>query len=73
LVEYVFAEATNALTSTVNAKITANGIETPLGILTIGQIEKGEDILDEAYALFNKKRAQSRDSCKFCRALCYVT
>ncbi|MDP6358154.1 MAG: WGR domain-containing protein, partial [Planctomycetota bacterium] len=60
LVEYVFAEATNALTTTVNAKITANGIETPLGILTIGQIEKGEDILDEAYALFNKKRARNR-------------
>lgn len=54
LVSYIYDEATNALTSTVNAKITANGIETPLGILTIGQIEKGEVILDELYQLFTK-------------------
>ncbi len=52
LVSYIYEEATNALTSTVNAKITANGIETPLGILTIGQIEKGEQILDQLYHIF---------------------
>lgn len=52
LVGYIYDEATNALTSTVNAKITANGIETPLGILTIGQIEKGERILAELYDVF---------------------
>ena len=45
LVRYLYAEATNALTSSVNVKITANGLETPLGILTLGQIEKGEAIL----------------------------
>jgi poly [ADP-ribose] polymerase len=56
LVQYLYAEATSALTSTVNAKITANGIETPLGILTIGQIEKGEAILAEAYKLFEKNQ-----------------
>ena len=55
LVRYIFSEATHALTTTVAAKITANGIETPLGILTIGQIEKGEAILDEMYKLFEKK------------------
>src|SRR5262245_30532199 len=49
LVRYVYDEATTALTSTVSAKITAHGIETPLGILTIGQIEKGEEILEELY------------------------
>ncbi len=38
LVEYLYADATHALTSTVNASITANGIETPLGVLTVGQI-----------------------------------
>src|SRR5690606_19131900 len=53
LINYIYDEATNALTTTVNAKITANGIETPLGILTIGQIEKGEQILDELYQIFN--------------------
>jgi len=61
LVKYLYAEATNALTTTVAAKITANGIETPLGVLTIGQIEKGEAILLEMYDLFQKKPAKVRD------------
>jgi poly [ADP-ribose] polymerase len=56
LVRNIYAEATNALTTTVAAKITAHGIETPLGVLTIGQIEKGEAILLEMYALFEKKK-----------------
>lgn len=47
LVEYLYADATTALTSTVNASITANGIETPLGVLTVGQIEKGQAVLDD--------------------------
>jgi poly [ADP-ribose] polymerase len=51
LVKYIYAEATNALTTTVAAKITANGIETPLGVLTVGQIEKGEEILGEIHAV----------------------
>jgi poly [ADP-ribose] polymerase len=55
LVRYIYDEATTALTSTVAAKITANGIETPLGILTVGQIEKGEKILTEMYDLFKNK------------------
>lgn len=57
LVRYIYAEATTALTTTVAAKITANGIETPLGVLTIGQIEKGEALLHELYSLFQKKSA----------------
>jgi len=56
LVSYVYAEATNALTSTVAAKITANGIETPLGVLTLGQIERGEAYLQELYAVFKSKK-----------------
>ena len=63
LIGYIYEEATNALTTTVNAKITANGIETPLGILTIGQIEKGEQILDELYQLFNSSvKGAKRDN-----------
>lgn len=54
LVKYIYGEATKQLTSTVNATITADGIETPLGILTLGQIEKGEDILEQAYKVFKK-------------------
>lgn len=56
LVRYIYDEATHALTSSVAAKITANGIETPLGILTLGQIEKGENILLELYEQFQKKK-----------------
>jgi poly [ADP-ribose] polymerase len=61
LVRYIYDEAKGALTSTVAAKITAHGIETPLGILTLGQIEKGESILTELYDLYQKKRARRRE------------
>lgn len=54
MVQYIYAEATNALTTAVNVKITAHGIETPLGILTVGQIEKGESILQDIYKLFQQ-------------------
>lgn len=54
LVQMIYAEATTALTTTVAAKITADGIETPLGILTLGQIERGEAILAELYAEFQR-------------------
>ncbi|RYE90551.1 MAG: WGR domain-containing protein [Myxococcales bacterium] len=58
LVSYLYREATGALTSTVAATITAQGIETPLGVLTLGQIDKGEAILHELYELFQKKTAR---------------
>lgn len=56
MVRYIYDEATHALTNSVAAKITAKGIETPLGILTLGQIEKGERILMDLYDLFQKKK-----------------
>lgn len=59
LVGYLYGEATSALTSTVNATITAKGIETPLGVLTLGQIEKGQGILDQLVAEFGKKKKSS--------------
>lgn len=55
LVTYLYDEATKTLTKKVNATITANGIETPLGVLTIGQIEKGEKFLEEIAASLKKK------------------
>jgi predicted DNA-binding WGR domain protein len=61
LVEYIYREATSALTSTVAAKITAQGIETPLGILTLGQIQKGEAILQELYGIFQAKKNDRAD------------
>jgi poly [ADP-ribose] polymerase len=60
LVRYIYDEAKGALTSTVAAKITAHGIETPLGILTLGQIEKGEAILSDLYSLFQDKKVKRR-------------
>lgn len=62
LVRYLYDEATNALTTTVAAKITAQGIETPLGILTVGQIEKGEKILTEMFDLFQDKKVKNQQS-----------
>ncbi len=59
LVRYLYAEATAALTSTVAATITANGIETPLGTLTVGQVEKGEAVLADIQALIKQKAARS--------------
>jgi len=59
LVRLCYEEATSALTNTVAARITANGIETPLGVLTLGQIDKGQAILDEAYALFKRNATPS--------------
>lgn len=56
LVDYIYAEATDALQKTVNVTITADGIETPLGILTLGQIEKGQAVLDELHDELERKR-----------------
>jgi poly [ADP-ribose] polymerase 2/3/4 len=57
LVTHLYDEATKTLTKKVNATITANGIETPLGVLTIGQIEKGEKVLEEIADSIKKKPA----------------
>ncbi|MEZ4327521.1 MAG: WGR domain-containing protein [Polyangiales bacterium] len=59
LVRFLYEEATNALTSTVAVRITANGIETPLGVLTLGQIEKGQAILDQLYDAFQSKKGKN--------------
>lgn len=60
LVSYIYSEATNALVTTINASITANGIETPLGVLTLGQIDKGQVILDELWNLFQNKNKTAK-------------
>lgn len=65
LVTHLYDEATKTLTKKVNATITANGIETPLGVLTIGQIEKGEKILEEIASSLKKKSVLSQLSGDF--------
>lgn len=64
LVTHLYDEATKTLTKTVNATITANGIETPLGVLTIGQIDKGETILEEIANAFAKKKKDTSELTK---------
>lgn len=64
LINYIYGEATNALTTTIAAKITAHGIETPLGVLTIGQVEKGEIILQELYQIFKGGKKNRNDVVK---------
>ena len=65
-VSYIYSEATNSLTSTVDSNITAKGIETPLGILTEQQIDKGEaillKILEEIKSKGRKKKLQELSS-----------
>ncbi len=63
LVADLYNEATNALTKVVNATITANGIETPLGVLTLGQIDSGQKVLDELAKAVVKKKV-STDDCQ---------
>lgn len=53
LVEYIYEEASAALNNTLGpAKITSLGIETPLGVVNVSQIEKGEAILQRLYEMF---------------------
>jgi poly [ADP-ribose] polymerase len=46
LIRYIYDEAKTKLTSSINAEVTAEGIRTPLGILSIEQVEQGEAILE---------------------------
>lgn len=46
-VNFIYSEATTTLTNTISAKITSRGIETPLGVLSMEQIKKGEEILQK--------------------------
>lgn len=40
-------------------KITSKGIETPLGVVTLTQINKGEQILNELYEIFQAGKMAS--------------
>ena len=53
LVRYIYDEASAALNNTLGpAKITSLGIETPLGVVNLAQIDKGEAILQRLYEMF---------------------
>lgn len=54
LVRTLFAESTGALLKAADTKITAQGVETPLGVLTLGQVEHGEAKLKEILEVVKK-------------------
>ncbi len=43
----MFEEASDAIKSVLLAKVTQNGIETTLGVLSMQQIRRGDEILNE--------------------------
>lgn len=47
LVEQWYSDNTHSITSNAAVTITSDGLETPLGVLTFGQINKGRSILSE--------------------------
>lgn len=61
LVENIYSHAGQELTKKVNVSITAKGFETPLGILTIGQVENGADILSEIRSSLKGKKKNIED------------
>jgi hypothetical protein len=60
LVQYIYEEATNLLTSKIQAKITTRGLETPLGILTLEQIDKGQAVLNQLCDLYQEALVSHR-------------
>lgn len=52
---FVFAEASDALTKSITSKITTKGIETPLGIVSLDQIFRGEQVLEQISHLVSQK------------------
>ncbi|EGC36806.1 hypothetical protein DICPUDRAFT_150657 [Dictyostelium purpureum] len=53
LIEHLYSEATTQLSNSNTVKITERGLETPLGVLSLDQIEKGEKVLYKIKDLIN--------------------
>jgi len=51
LIEFIYKEALTHLTTQSNSFISSRGIETPLGVLALSQVEKGEQVLDKIYEI----------------------
>lgn len=62
LVANLYSEATKALVKVANVNITGSGIETPLGVLTLGQIEDGQNVLDQLSVLVSSKQKNKDDA-----------
>lgn len=59
---WAYEEHVVQVSKTVVAKITTRGIETPLGILSRKQIQRGEDVLSQLNALLTADEAVRRGS-----------
>mgnify|MGYP001559767437 CR=1 FL=1 len=61
LVVRLYQEATGKLTTTVQVTITAKGLETPLGVLTLAQVKRGEDLLKSIAELLERGASSRHD------------
>lgn len=55
--ESIFKDSSQTLTNFIDVKITKDGFETPLGVLSYGQIDDGRDILQKLGGAIKKKQS----------------
>ncbi|KAH3762714.1 RNA ligase 2 [Pelomyxa schiedti] len=60
LIRRIFSEASDALSRTVSSRITTQGIETPLGVVSLDQVLRGEQVLSEVSQLIGEQPLNSR-------------
>jgi len=60
LMSYLYEEAKQRIVAKVDVKLSASGFETPLGTLTLEQIEKGEKILLELWDIFKDQKCKNK-------------
>ncbi|EGG23652.1 hypothetical protein DFA_05786 [Cavenderia fasciculata] len=61
LVSYVFEKSTRSLIGNFSVTFSDKGIETPLGVLSLDQVTKGETILKQIYSLMLDQDQQDDD------------
>lgn len=64
LVSYIYQEATSGLKQQVKVEMTQDGIETPLGVLSMEQIEAGEEVLDKIFVEITQLKEKKKSSDK---------
>jgi hypothetical protein len=55
IVNLLYDEAAATLSDTIAARITSRGVETPLGVLTLAQVSKGERVLDQIHSALQRE------------------
>ncbi len=54
-VRKIYSQATGNLKRNIDCEFTSKGIKTPLGVLSLGQVERGDAVLDRVQALLDGK------------------